>query len=78
MFTCYVRYSIVKKDDIVKVIDNLSVYGTVMVYTSQDGRTYHICQPCTSGTLEQHLGKIRNLQKNGVSIQNVNTTIQEG
>lgn len=78
MFTCYVRYSIVKKEDIIKVIDNLSVYGTVMVHTSQDGRTYHICQPCTSAALEQHLTKIRALQKNGVSIQNVTTTIQEG
>lgn len=77
MFTCYVNYVVLKKEDIIKVIDELSVFGTINVYSKSDVEGYQVSQFSNSNAIERHMGVIRIMISKGVSIRNVTVGFTE-
>lgn len=77
MFTCFIKYVVTKKEDIIKVIDELSGFGLINVYTKSGIEGYQVEQFSNSATLERHMGMIRVMIGQGVSIHNVTAGFTE-
>lgn len=77
MFVCHVSYLVLKKEDVIKVIDELSGFGVINVYSKIGEQGYHVEQFSSSTMIERHMDLIRVMISKGVSIHNVSVGFTE-
>lgn len=67
-FRRFVRFTICKQD-VISVIDTLSVYGTVKVVCMKDGRHYSASLCCKANNMRKFMDDMFALIESGVSIR---------
>lgn len=65
MFRKHVRFMICK-DDVISVIDTLSVYGTNRIVSMKDGKSYSVSIYCEANHFQRFMEDILILTREGV------------
>lgn len=68
MFRRFVKF-IIRKEDIIDVIDMLSVYGENRILSMKDGKWYAVSLYCDRRDFQRLTDDILGLTRNGVSIR---------
>ena len=68
MIRRFVKF-VFNKEEVTKVIDSLSAYGTIRVNSMKDGRAYSVSMYCKANDLQKCLDSILTLSRDGVWIR---------
>ena len=67
MFRRLVKF-VIRKEDVISVIDALSAYGTCKVARMKDGKHYTVSLYCEADNMRKFMDDIFALNRDGVSI----------
>ena len=68
MLRRFVKF-VFNKEEVTRVIDSLSAYGTIRVNSVKDGKTYSVSMYCKTDELQRCLDSILTLSRDGVWIR---------